>query len=282
MSETYSPEKNCVSLTSLEAAEKPIETIVNGVPVIIAPAGWLVHQMENLMNAPKRVEYRTTITDLESFIQYVNRYKEPSTIIQFRKTQSGTVEATAIIDCHGAPITPGTSANQPNWCSHTAVFSTEPTSAWITWTGSNERMMNQAKFADFIYQNSVDIVKPVGAEMLEIVQTLKATAKGEFKDMKQLGGSYEIINRMEVKTSGGTIDKEMTLPESMDIALVPFYGGPTVTLKADIMLEIPRGDGGHLQLGYRFYRKDDALEQMAETIKVKLETDTSVPVFRCK
>jgi uncharacterized protein YfdQ (DUF2303 family) len=270
-----------LSLTSLEAAEKPFEMDINGTPIVVAPSGWIVHPMENYMDSPNRIQSHIVITDLESFIQYVIRYKEPSTIIQFSKSSAGTVKATAVIDFHGAPITVG-GLNAPMWGSHLVTFSTEATTAWKTWTRSNTRMMNQAKFADFIYQNIVDIKKPVGADMLEIIQTLKATAKGEFKDMKELKGSFEIINRMEVTTTSGAVDKELTLPESMSVSLTPFYGGPAIDLKADIMLEIPKGDNGRLALGYRFYRMDDALEIMAETIKTKLETDTLVPVYRCK
>jgi uncharacterized protein YfdQ (DUF2303 family) len=268
-------------LTLTEFAEQPLHVDINDIPIVVAPSGWIVHQLDNCMDTPRRVESHIAISDLESFIQYINRYKEPSTIIKFSKSREGTVEATAVIDFHQAPSAEFME-NAPSWGSHTVTFSTEATTAWKTWTGSDERMMNQAKFADFIYQNIVDIQEPVGADMLEIIQTLKATAKGEFKNMKELKGSYEIINRMEVTATSGAVDKELTLPESMKVSLVPFYGGPAIDLKADIMLEIPRGDSGHLALGYRFYRIDDALEMMAEVIKMKLEEDTKVPVFRCK
>ncbi len=270
-------------LTLTEFAESPLHLDdVNGVPIVVAPDGWVVHSLLAYMDAPIRVLSNLGITDLESFIQYVNRYKEPSTIIQFSKSSLGTVEATAVIDFHVAPAEPGTSENTPMWGHHLVTFSTEATTAWKTWTGSNEQMMYQGKFADFIYQNIVDITQPVGADMLEIIQTLKATAKGEFKDMKELKGSYEIINRMEVTTTAGGVDKVLTLPESMIVTLTPFYGGPAIVVKADIILAIPKGDDGHLALGYRFYRMDDALEVMAETIKTKLEADCAVPVFRCK
>jgi hypothetical protein len=145
------------------------------------------------MGAPRRVNSDITMTCLTSFIEYVNRHKESSTIIRFSTDSHGSVEVLAIIDFHASPVYGKDededellNTNTPKWGSHKVRFFTEATPAWQEWQRASGKFVSQSEFADFIYQNMKEVVQPNGADLLEIVQTLKATSKGEFRDMKEL------------------------------------------------------------------------------------------------
>jgi len=265
------------------AAETPYLGHVNEVPVVVAPPGWTTTQLDDCMEKPRRVKETIQITCLKSFVAYLLKHKEQSTIIKFDAVGNGDLTARAIIDYHQAPGD-GAAKNGPMWGQHLAIYQTRSTPSWVAWFNGNDRKFKQSTFADFIYQNMADVMDPAGAELLEIIQTLRLLSKGEFKESKDLHtGSAELLYSMKFLISGtATTEKVLTLPKQMTIKVTPFYGGPEITLTADIIIEAPKADGDPVLLGYRFYRLGDALEAMSGDIEKQIAKDTKVPVYRCK
>lgn len=68
---------------------------------IVLPGGQ-VHSLAGLM-PPSRVRERVSLIDADSFCDYVNRFKNPDTLIFASMTDTGA-KLTAIIDYHGAPV----------------------------------------------------------------------------------------------------------------------------------------------------------------------------------
>jgi len=275
------------NLTTLEQIQRlaaaPAMTEVHGVPVVCLPPDWKAEDQARLLPAPQNISESINFVDLTSFIDYVNRFKLPDRTIIHMMVRSGSlkvtasqsgISATAKLDYHKPP-------EEAHWCNHSAHFKTTVSPAWDAWSAQNGRWMKQSEFADFLYNNQVEIVEPAGAELLEIVHTLKATAKGEFRDMRDLStGSSELIYRMTVNAQGGTQEKLLSLPRQFRVQLNPFYGCPTMQLRADILLTAPKEDGGALQLAYRFYRLTDDLELLFKAIQDQIRTSTELPVYR--
>ena len=280
----------------MQAAETPFVSDINKTPVVVAPPNWHVHQLKDCMLLPRRVDTCISMADLQSFIEYVNRHKEASTIIKLFARKGSEVEARAIIDFHAAPDEEEASKvaddpyserdyteNEARWCEHVAEFSTRATSSWLAWSSQNGTLLSQSKFADFIYQNMPEIMEPKGADLLEMVATLKALSKGVFKNQKDLHtGSMDQVAHVEVTLRVGNADKPFTLPKQFKIAVQVFYGGPVIELVADLLVRVPSGDEAPVSLGYRFYRLDDVLESMMQDVNKQLVDETKVPVYRCK
>lgn len=259
---------------SLEAV-RPQLCEVKGVPHIIVPPEWQTISAEELLSQPQRTKEVIRMNDLKSFVDYLNRFKSSATIIALSST-ADTISAIAVIDYHQ----PGPRGAQ--WCDHRVVFKARFTRAFHEWMGANETFMRQAAFADFIYRNQADIHSPKGADILETIKTLKATARGEFKDMKDLStGSVEIMYRMQVSARGGTTDQPVSLPDELCIRLVPFFGADCVDYRADILVETPRSESSPLQLGYRLYRPDLIWEGLVARTSDRLTELTALPVYRC-
>jgi len=275
--------ENTGGISLCEGAARPTETEINGVPVIVAPNDWLVHELKDCLDRPRRVKTTIEVNCLESFIDYVNRHKEPASIIKLANIGSTQISAIAVIDYHGAPTTPGTSENHPNWQEHKVTFNTRATASWSAWSGNNGAMMSQSDFADFIYQNKLEITEPAGADLLEIITTLKALSKGVFKNMvDHHDGSIDMVMNMKVSTQGGTTDKPLQLPKQIRIVVQGFYGGPELHLTADLKIRVPREDGDPVMFGYKFYRLADDLESMSIEVEQQLKKQTELPVYRCR
>jgi len=253
--------------------ESPFETNIDGTPVLCLPPNWSQHKQSDLLTNPLRINQHQAFTSLVSFNEYVNRFKDPAGSIVLVDTSVNRLKATAKLDYH----LPG----QPSWCSHSAEFNTTATPAWNTWSGANDKFVKQSEFADFLYQNQKDVVNPAGAELLEIIQSLKATAAGEFREMRDdFCDSSELIYRMKISAQGGTTDKPLNLPNQFQVSVVPFYGCPAMLLQADLRVRAPASDGEPLLLGFRFYRLTDQLQELTESICTLIGESTRLPVWR--
>jgi uncharacterized protein YfdQ (DUF2303 family) len=238
--------------------------MVDGRPLLVAPPRWTVNELTQLLREPAgRVKTTAKFQDLTSWLEYVERYQEVGTAIWLRE-ESGKLTLNAILDYHEAE---NRAPPTPRWCQHVACFEAEPRPAWSAWLKADGLFVKQSDFADFLYQNRAEVVEPAGAELLEIVQTLKATAAGEFREARDdFSGSAELIYRMKVSANAGTQDRPLIVPTRFDVAVQPYHGCPVLNLAADLRLRPPKNDGEPLLLGFRFYRLADALEQFTEQL----------------
>lgn len=253
---------------------KPTVENVDGTPIAMLPPGWGTVSMETYLELPLRTERTAKFDEFTSFIRYVNKYKDEGSEISlmFAKDE---LTLTAIID-HPKPGPGG-----PRWGEHMAVFQTRKTDAWCAWSGSEQKVMSQADFAKFIYKNREEIEIPSGAELLETIETLKATAKGAYRNSSDMHtGSTEIVYSMKVSASGGTQERPLELPKSLGIKVAPFYGVEKIYLTADLILHIPRSDGDKVSFSYEFYRQYDVFEQLYGKIQATTEKETGLNVYR--
>ncbi len=258
--------------------EEPYLTEVNGTEVLALPEGWTTKDLSDLREAPARIKETIQFTSLASFIEYVNNHKDAPSIVKASIVGTSGLFVESILDYHNNPEI----EMLPGWCDHRAKFNTTETPAWVAWGGYDQKWMAQSIFADFLYQNQIEIKSPAGASLLEVIQTLKATAKGEFRDMKDLHtGSHELVYRMKISAQGGTSEKPLELPQSFDIELVPFYGGPSVKFTADLLIRAPKEDGDPVMMCYRLYRTADVFHVLFEEIVDQLKEETALPVYLC-
>lgn len=261
-----------VELQSKKAVE-PVFSEVNGTTVVVLPPGWTQIDLEGLEDQPIRTREEIDLRNFESLVEYVNRFKQDGTIIEVH-SKASNFSCTAFIDYHD----PG---EGPGWCEHSASYKAQMTAAWRAWNECNNQSMRQRDFADFLYRNQAEVVSPNGADLLEVIETLVTTAKGEFQDLKDIHtGSQQLVYRMKVSAQGGT-DKPIDLPKQFEIKVRPFYGCPEISLTADLMIETPRKDGDPVFLRYRFYRTEDVFEKLFDELAQKLRETTEVPVFIC-
>src|SRR4051812_8724308 len=146
-----------------------------GRPFVVVPDKYRVHDLEPTLPQPISIRARPDFNTLDGLISYVDGYKGNDTAI-FVNLDSGRV--VAIIDYHGKPAPAG---NPASWCHHCAVHTPDHTVEWQRWIGLDDHWLDQRAFAEFIENNVNDIVKPSGAEMLEIASSLEAKTAVDFK-----------------------------------------------------------------------------------------------------
>lgn len=254
-----------------QAIHAPVLATINDRPVLALPPDWKHVDMEHLLPWPDRIRAKPTFINQTSFCEYVNRFKDADSWINLVASEKGAA-ATAFLDYHGQET-------GASWNTHCAIYNTKHSEAWKTWQAKNGQFMSQTEFADFIYDNQADVSGMPGADLLEVVQQLKATAQGTYRDMRDRTGSIDLIYKVEVKTTNAFTEKDINFPTETEISVPLYEGGGIITLKVDFKIKTPAADGGPPLFSYRMYRPDTVILNHHKALSDALKEATGLPVW---
>jgi len=239
---------------------------INGTPYLLVPQGCNLVAKPQHRPEPERIEQTITLHTAAAFIAYFKRFGVDNsvTIVDLEHARY-----TAIFDYHDMdgldPV--------PAWCQHRAVYQCPQTPEWKLWLSHNGKAMTQTEFALFIEQNVDDIRTPPGAQMLEIVTTLKAKTKVEFSKAIRLADGNNELTYNEVIDGKAGASGQLRIPEEITLGIVPFQGGEAYAVQAKFRYRID-GSGG-LQLGVVLDRPEDVLRSAFGDVTGIIELTTN-------
>lgn len=209
---------------------KPFNT-TNGDPLVLVPSGMKVESLANY-SPPSRIRRRVTLLESDSFIEYVNRFKNDDSLIFANLTeQSATL--TAVLDYHGP--------KDARYCDHIAFFSTIPTPEWKVWLEANRKAMGQVDFATWLEDNLSLFVKPEGieapsgAELLELIRTLHGHQNARFNTSLRLdNGAFSVAYEEDVSVRGTSTQRTdaIELPKEIVAGIKVFQGSVAYEVRA--------------------------------------------------
>lgn len=179
------------------------------------------------------------VTTADAFVHYVNRFKRGPTTVFAKAVPPKVV---GLIDYHD-----GTT---PDRCEHVAVFEPPFSEEWARWRAIDGTPMGQIAFAEFIEENTIDVVEPDGASLLDIVTGLQAHKKVTFESGIRLhDGSNQLTFHEQVEANGrGTIK----VPSEFSIGVPVFFGGDAYRVRCMLRYRI---DEGKLAFTIRMLRR---------------------------
>lgn len=234
----------------------------------IVPAGARLESLENLQGAPDYTRAERRLTDLASFLAYLNRFADSESTVYADPDQSRLV---AILD---HPI-----ETDPRWGAHRAVYGCPLSRSWQAWIQNNGEWMGQADFAQHIEDNLPDILipsdvqdAPSGADMLEIARTLEAKREANYKSGVRLdNGDFQIAYQEETTGSAGP-NGQLEIPETFYLGLPVYKGGDHYKVSTQLQYRIR---DGVLKLRYRMYRpediQDEAFDGVVDTVRQRTQ-----------
>lgn len=214
------------------------------------------------LSPPSRIKQTVALIDAGSFCDYVNRFKNPDTLIFATVTEHGA-KLTAILDYHGAPARPTAETatelppvvppatvsipGMPMYCNHRATLELIQTEDWKKWNAAEgqDNAMTQEEFAVWLEEhaylfNGVKDGALKGADLLQMVSTLFAKSNVRYNRAIRLSDGknsldYEEDTSVQGATStGGKVD----FPPMINAGLQPFEGGPTYQVDARLKVRI--------------------------------------------
>ena len=223
-----------------------------------------VKSLEAFLERPVRIRENAKLTSVGSFIDYVNLHKNASSIIL---AEESTNSFKVIIDYHDG---------HPNNLSHKGQLTLAHTTGMSAWIENHKRKMNQEEFGLFIEENSVDIVDPAAATMLQVATSLRAIKSTDFESKVRLdNGAFHFAYKEEIK--GTYQDGSAEVPASFYLGVVP-YRGMADAYKIEAKLRYRVSQRG-LELWYAVPELDRLLERAFEEVKANIAENTGLKVL---
>lgn len=142
-----------------------LDAYFDGAQAVILPDGKRVQSLKSLLEEyrkePERIQASATLLDLDSVVDYTNRYAQPATAI-FADTLSASPSLLVMIDYHNR----ANDADAPSRCTHKASYSFPVTDQWKAWVKATQlsldprTMFTQEDFAHFLEDRARDIENP--------------------------------------------------------------------------------------------------------------------------
>lgn len=199
---------------------------INKQPLMVLPEGYTVADLEDYLPAPRRIRRKQAFRSVDSFIDYVGRFATEASVV-FADEHNTCLKA--IIDYHQ-------SAESPSWCDHVATYDCPFSKEWKEWMAYNGKNIAQSDFAEFLEERAQDVVKPAGAELLEIALQFKVIRQACFGSAIRLNtGEFQF--QFSEENQKGTVE----LPEIIHIGVAPFHNGEKYEVKARLRYRLREG-----------------------------------------
>ncbi|WP_267581451.1 DUF2303 family protein [Acinetobacter pittii] len=238
---------------------KQATKVLDAVPFVVVPEGSEVHKFVEVLDRPLNLKQSVNLHTAKDLISYVNRFADANSVI-FVDVLNGRIKA--ILDYHEAIPVSGYNSNalQRN-CFHVAHFIVDKTTEFKKIEENSGRKLSQQDFALFLEDIMPYIAEPVATELYEIVQTLSANTKIDFKSgVRTNNGEVTLTYNESIEASAGREGK-LKIPEEIKFGIQVHRGGNHYLLPARFRYRVTNGN---LTLWYDLDQKEKAIEKSME------------------
>lgn len=215
-----------------------------------------------------RIRQSVQLHDLDSFIDYVNRFKADGPTRIFAEpgfVAGGASSIKAIFDYH----VPGT----PDRLAHTASYMPRHSTEWDIWRGICGGVIKQFDFCEFIEENRKDIEEPLAAQLLDIVRTFKVARKVEYDSVTYTSDGSAFLNYSDKVEQQG---KSGALPEIMKIGIPVFFRGERFAVH--VFVRFKQGNGA-VNFSLKLDRADVIEDEAFKGLLSKVEEQTGIKPY---
>lgn len=258
---------------------EPADTSTNG-PVYLVTAngrnGLETRVIDVRDDAPKAFPPRDTatrvVTDTASFLAEVARrplIEGRSTVWGNRKYGAVTVIYDELYADANAEYTRRDDA---------LVLQFVPDPDWATlFKAADGRFHSQLEFGDLIESAGHLITSHPAAEIVEIVDSVRASSKGSFESsIKRATGSVNLTYSEEVSAKAGTATRQLEVPREITLSARPFEDYPVIEIRCWLRLEVSQG---HLGLALVPQPYEHLVRDAWTQVTSELAEDLGVPVY---
>lgn len=249
------------------------------------------HLLAEYLKKPERRTGTAELTDLKSFIAYVNRFKDADSAI-FAKNDINNPSLTAIIDYHKAGYD-----SDARFCEHKAIYQFPISKEWQAWLMDDGKSFSQSDFAVFLEDRIGDVIDPSeGDDAASIeLEKLSKLLGGKFASPnKLLSLSKELHINEESRVKGSinlntgesrlTYDTEhkdekgepVSVPNMFLIVIPVFETGDLYRVAVRLRYRIR---SGQINWSYNLYRIENTFYNAFDGSCKKAEEETTLPLF---
>lgn len=221
----------------------------------IVANGYTLADASHLLPKPDRPQQRVALLSIESFSEYVRKFKSERTAIFANEAQ---VSYEAVLDYH-APVGRGT-------CDHVATFKCQHSPQWLAWINQNGKLVKQGEFARHIENNLLDIFEPSSADMMQVALSLDVKKNVKFQsDIRLSNGQHQFRYEEEIRGTVRALDIEV--PETFRLFIPVFDDEGAYEIAARLRYRLQEGE---LLMGYELVRHQQVLRDATKAITKKI------------
>ncbi|MDA0780641.1 MAG: DUF2303 family protein [Rickettsiales bacterium] len=247
--------------------------------------------LDKYLTAPERRKGTAFVTQLNSFIDHVNRFKDDDSVI-FANNEMSNPSLTAVIDYHKS-----TYEGEPRFGEHRTHYQFPLSKEWKSWLAFDGKQLSQADFAAFIEDRIGDVLHTYDGD-LESDEKLKELAEllgGKFAGPSTLvafSKNLEVNENSKVRNSNNLSSGEGALiyetehvdsqgapvkvPNMFLIGLPIFVGGDIYRVAVRLRYRIRSGS---ISWFYNLFRIENVFEDAFEGACEKAKRETGLPLF---
>ncbi len=204
--------------------------------VVVVPPGYTVESLEAFQVRPNRVKGSVGVSRITSLIAYSNRFIWPVGMLAHADLTRRSLRVIYNAS-HGSDIFDETQMVQ-GWGDHIATFNAvlDPTFAcWVEL--SKDKGIGQIALSKFLEERVREVVKPTGAEIMDLVLNFEASKSSTFKSSTRLqNGDRQFLWAEETRGTGA-----ITVPEEISIYTPVLDGGPLQLTPIKLRYRIEEG-----------------------------------------
>lgn len=236
-----------------------------------------VLDIEKYADRPRRKRGTVVVRDAGSFARYVTKHEVAGETEIYADASAAAL--IAVLNAHQgvAPVSKTErDAGAAGWGDHRARLELVKTPAWAAWEKLNGQLMSQQAFAEHLEQRLVDVVKPSGADMLELAQTFQATKNAAFDSSQRLStGEVQIAYKENIDAKAGKSGR-LSIPETFELGLVPFEGAKAYKVTARFRYRL---HDANLAVGFVLERPEDILRAAFDDVITAVQSATEAPIL---
>ena len=259
--------------------------------VLVLPTSLQPHSIKKLVDehrtAPVRRSGTAQHTTLLSFIEWVNRFKNPDSVIYADRSPSAPA-LVGVIDYHHAGADGGARFGE-----HRARYAFPLSDEWIAWKKQASAGFRQEEFASWIEDHLADVADPVSAR--EGAKEFGALFSCAFASASRLlelsrGLSVHVGERVQNHVNLSTGEASVTfqsshadesgrplkIPGAFLLGIPVFRGGALYQIPARLRYRV---SAGNIAWSYELYRADAVFDHAIEEACETAETGTELPLF---
>jgi len=277
--EIKSIETENIAQTIAKEFKAPVQIINKDETAIFyaLPPDWSTedYDFEYLLKTPRRKKAKITLSDTESFIDYVatNGDEEHCNIYCKADFELNDIAFLAVLNDHGQ------NSNGQMWRDHTALYKPKNSVELKRWTANDKKQMNQLEFATLIEDNLDDIAQvdgmPSRADLLEMILKFEANQDSRLKQHVRLqSGGIELnfVNNDDEQTI-----QRMKMFEKISIG-IPVFDNEKNNYRIDARLRY-RTREGKLTFWYELIRADKVFKAAAQNMINEIKTGTGFSFY---
>lgn len=223
----------------------------DGRDFVVVPDAHKVEYLER-PTMPVRLSGAVTLSDTDSFLEYVNRFKSESMAVY------GSLSPAQFVAIFNAQT-----KDAPNWGDHKALFPLVHSPEWAIWTHHSDKPFNgNEAFAVWLENNMLDIIDPAPAKMMDIALNIKINQKQSFGSAVRLqDGNIEFTysNLVEGQAKNAA-NRPVTIPDVFKIQIPVFQGQNAARYTVEARFRY-RLEGDSIKIRYELVRPTKIVEK---------------------